>query len=96
MHNTLIILGLVLIIGICLAIYKHNHHRNLHDNVEQLNAVLQSIFAEDGKDVISQNRLIRGLKEHMGVSEKVAYHLIGKARKEHLLTIDESGVRLAK
>jgi hypothetical protein len=67
---------------------------SLHNNVDQLNSVIKTIFKEADKTSISQNRLIKGLKQHMGVNEKMALKLIGKARMEGLIKSDGVNVEL--
>lgn len=87
MNSSIIILGIVFLIGIALVIYKHNHRMNLHENVDQLKDVISQIFEEKGEQTITQNRLIKGLKHHLGVNEKMALKLIGKARREELIEL---------
>lgn len=85
MHSTLIIVGIVLVVGIGLVFYKYSHRTGLHNNVEQLKKVIELTFAEAGKEEITQNRLIKGMKQHLGINEKMALKLIGKSRFEHLI-----------
>ena len=85
MNHTLLIVGIVFLIGICLAIYKFRHRMNLHNDVEQLKTTIALIFKDADKPEISQNRLIKGLKQHLEVNEKTALKLIGKARHEHFI-----------
>ena len=86
--KTIIIAGIVFLIGIGLAVYKFHHRLSLHNNVDQLRTVIDLIFKEADKPVISQNRLIKGLKQHLEVNEKTALKLIGKARHEHLIEME--------
>jgi len=90
----MLIFGIILIIGIALVYYKYTHRMSLHNNVDQLNSVIKTIFKEADKTSISQNRLIKGLKQHMGVNEKMALKLIGKARMEGLIKSDGVNVEL--
>ncbi len=94
MSNSMLIFGIILIIGIALVYYKYTHRMSLHNNVDQLNSVIKTIFKEADKTSISQNRLIKGLKQHMGVNEKMALKLIGKARMEGLIKSDGVNVEL--
>lgn len=89
MNSSIIIVGAVFLIGIALVIYKHNHRMNLHEDVDQLRDVIAQIFKEKGEDAVTQNRLIKGLKQHLGVNEKMALKLIGKARREELIELDK-------
>lgn len=97
MNETVIFAGIIFLIGVLLVIYKYNHRRNLHNNVEQLKHVIDLIFqeaeAEKDKTVISQNRLIKGLKQHLEVNEKTALKLVGKARIEGFIEIDSLDVK---
>ncbi len=88
MTQTLIIFGIVFLVGILLVFYKYQHRQKLHDNVDQLKSVIRQIFEEAEKPAISQNRLIKGLKQHLGINEKMALKLIGKARHEDLIEIE--------
>lgn len=92
--ENLIWLIVVFVLGLCLLFYKHHHRMSLHNNVEQLQKVIERIFQQADKPVISQNRLIRGLKENLGVNEKMALKLIGQARKENFIVIDGTNVSL--
>lgn len=92
MSNTLVFCTIVLAIGICLVIYKYNHRQGLHNNVDQLKEVIALTFKEADKSPISQNRLIKGLKTHLGVNEKMALKLIGKARQENLIKVTGTDV----
>lgn len=94
MSNSMLIFGIILIVGIALVYYKYTHRMSLHNNVDQLNSVIKTIFKEADKISISQNRLIKGLKQHMGVNEKMALKLIGKARMEGLIKSDGVNVEL--
>lgn len=86
--KTVLIVGIVFLIGIGLVLYKFHHRLSLHNNVEQLKTTIGLIFKEAEKPVISQNRLIKGLKQHLEVNEKTALKLIGKARHENLIEIE--------
>ena len=90
MTKTLIIFGIVFLIGILLVIYKYQHRRGLHNNVDQLKTVINRIFEEAETPTISQNHLIKGLKQNLGINEKMALKLIGKARHENLLEIEST------
>lgn len=92
MHNTLIIICVIFLIGIALVFYKYHHRKSIHDNVEQLKRVISLTFEEAGKPVISQNRLIKGLKHHLGINEKMALKLIAKARHEDLIEADSTNI----
>ena len=96
MNNTTLIFGIILLIGLAMVFYKYTHRMGLHNNVEQLETVVRQIFKEADKPVISQNRLIKGLKQHMGVNEKMALKLIGRARMEGFLKGDSENVELAE
>ena len=69
MNNLELILGIVFVIGVILMFVKYHHRVGLHNNVEQLREVTDLIFEEAAKSPISQNRYIRGLKEHLHVNE---------------------------
>lgn len=88
MNSSIIIVGVIFLIGIALVIYKHTHRMNLHENVDQLKEVITHIFEEKGEATVTQNRLIKGLKQHLGVNEKMALKLIGKARRENLIELN--------
>lgn len=88
MNHTVLIVGIVFLIGIGLAIYKFKHRLNLHNDVEQLKTTIDLIYKDADKPVISQNRLIKGLKQHLEVNEKTALKLIGKARHEHFIEME--------
>ncbi len=94
MSNATLVFAIILLIGTALVFYKYNHRMGLHNNVEQLDSVIKTIFKEADKSPISQNRLIKGLKQHMGVNEKMALKLIGKARMEGLIKSDGVNVEL--
>lgn len=88
MNTSIYIIGVVFLIGIALVVYKFSHRMNLHENVDQLKYVITKIFEETDTPTITQNRLIKGLKHHLGVNEKMALKLIGKARREDLIDLD--------
>ena len=94
-NTPLIIIILVFAIGICLFLYKHSHHRALATDGEKLGTTIRVIFQEAGRSPISQNRLIRGLKEHFHVNEKVALVLISRVRREGIIKVDGENVELA-
>lgn len=89
MNTSILIISAVFLIGIALVIYKHQHRMSLHENVDQLRSTIKLILKENGEDAISQNRLIKGLKYHLGVNEKMALKLIGKARREGLIELEK-------
>jgi len=95
MNNPMLFFGIILVVGIILVGYKYAHRMGLHNNVEQLRSVIQTVFKEANKTPISQNRLIKGLKQHLGVNEKMALKLIGKARMEGIINSDGVNVELA-
>lgn len=68
MHRTVLIFGVIALIGIMLVMYKHYHRMRLHNDVEQLKKVIALTFKEADKPIISKNRLIKGLKYHLGLS----------------------------
>lgn len=90
MTKAFIIFGAVFLIGILLVVYKYQHRRGLHNNVDQLKDVINKIFQESETATVSQNRLIKGLKTHLGINEKMALKLIGKARHEELLELEST------
>ena len=95
MNQSFLLLIVVCVIGLTLVFYKYNHRTRLHDNVEQLAVVIKRIFKDADKSPISQNRLIKGLKQHLGVNEKMALKLIGKARRENIINVNGTEVTLA-
>lgn len=95
MNNLELILGIVFVIGVILMFVKYHHRVGLHNNVEQLREVTDLIFEEAAKSPISQNRYIRGLKEHLHVNEKMALKLIGKARMENIIRVEGKEVTKA-
>jgi hypothetical protein len=92
MNSSVIIVGIIFLIGIGLVLYKYSHRKSLHDNVDQLKNVIGMIYAERETDLITQNKLIKGLKVHLGINEKMALKLIGKARHENLVEPDLSDI----
>ncbi|MBO6217002.1 MAG: hypothetical protein J6N73_05060 [Prevotella sp.] len=90
MTKAFVIFGIVFLIGILLVVYKYQHRKDLHDDVDQLKSVINQIFEEAETPTVSQNRLIKGLKQHLGINEKMALKLIGKARHEELLEIEST------
>lgn len=90
--STVIIAGIIFLIGIGLVIYKYVHRMSLHNDVDQLKQVIEMVYKERESEVISQNRLIQGLKLHLGINEKMALKLIGKARHENLVVSDLSDI----
>lgn len=93
MHSTLIIFSIIFLIGIVLVLYKYKHRKGLHDNVELLKKVITMTFDEAGKPVISKNRLIKGLKHHLGINEKMALKLIAKAHHEDLIETEKETLK---
>ena len=93
MNNTLIIAIIILAIGALFVAYKYRHRMLLHEDIDQLKRVIKLIFQEAEKPVISQNRLIKGLKHHLGVNEKMALKLIGKARHEDLIEVESTDLK---
>jgi len=94
MNPAMLIVAIVFIIGIALLYYRYIHRKKLHDNVEELQEVICLIFKEANKTPISQNRLIKGIKEHFDVNEKMALRLIGKARQEKIIKVQNGEVEL--
>lgn len=86
----IIIIVLVVLVVLFLVLYKHYGRMRLHNDVEHLDTVTKHIFQQAKKPVISQNRFIRGLKENLGVNEKMALKLIGQARKENLIKVEHT------
>lgn len=95
MNNLTLILAVVFVIGIGLMFVKYYHRVGLHNNVEQLREVTDLIFKEADKSPISQNRYIKGLKQHLHVNEKMALKLIGKARMENIIHVEGKNVTKA-
>lgn len=94
MNPTMLIVAIVFFVGIALLCYRYAHRKKLHDNVEELQEVICLIFKEANKTPISQNRLIKGIKEHFDVNEKMALRLIGKARQEKIIKVQNGEVEL--
>ncbi|MBR1713170.1 MAG: hypothetical protein IJ722_07185 [Alloprevotella sp.] len=92
----LLILICVFVAGFGLYLYKHSHHRNLAADSEKLRATIQRIFQEAGKSPLSQNRLIKELKQRFHVNEKVALVLISRARREGIIKVEEGQVTLVE
>ena len=92
MNNLALILGVVFVIGVILMFVKYQHRMGIFNNVEQLRQVTDEIFEEAAKSPISQNRYIRGLKEHLHVNEKMALKLIGRARMENIIRVEGKDV----
>ena len=86
----IIIVVLVVLVALFMLFYKHQTRMRLHNDVEHLDAVVKHIFEQAKKPTVSQNRFIRGLKENLGVNEKMALKLIGQARKENLIKVEQS------
>lgn len=93
MHRTVLIFCVIALIGIMLVMYKHYHRMRLHNDVEQLKKVIALTFKEADKPIISKNRLIKGLKYHLGVNEKMALKLIAKARQEDLIELNRDTLK---
>ena len=86
----IIIIVLVVLVALFMLFSKHFTRMRLHNDVEHLDAVVKHIFEHAKKPVVSQNRFIRGLKENLGVNEKMALKLIGQARKENLIKVTQT------
>lgn len=86
----IIIIVLVVLVALFMLFSKHFTRMRLHNDVEHLDAVVKHIFEQAKKPVVSQNRFIRGLKENLGVNEKMALKLIGQARKENLIKVEQT------
>ena len=89
MKGLLIVLAVVLVV-LLLIFYKHFGLMCLHTDVENLDRVVKTIFEQAEKPVVSQNRFIRGLKDNLGVNEKMALKLIGQARNAHLIKVTQT------
>ncbi len=94
LNTSLVIIILVFAVGICMFFFKHSHHTRIATDGEKLASTIRLIFKEAGRTPISQNRLIRGLKEHFHVNEKVALVLVSRARREAIIKVDGENVEL--
>ena len=96
----IIIVAAIILVVVFLIFYKHQGRMRLHNDVAHLDRVAKRIFEQAEKPVVSQNRFIRGLKENLGVNEKMALKLIGQAQKENIIrvthTADGAQVSLPK
>lgn len=89
MSTPFLIIIVLLICGIGLFFYKHSHHTGIAADTEKLQATIRQIFQEAGKSPLSQNRLIKELKQKFHINEKVALVLISKARRENIIKVEE-------
>ena len=96
MSTPVLIIILVLLLGIGLFFYKHSHHPTIAGDTEKLRATIQQIFKEAEKSPLSQNRLIKELKQKFHVNEKVALTIISKARRENIINVVDGNCTLAE
>ncbi len=96
LNTPLLIIFFVFAVGICLFLYKYSHHHSLGADEAKLRQTIELIFKEAGRTPISQNRLIRGLKEHFHVNEKVALTLVSRARQAGIINVKDTDVELAE
>ena len=96
MKTPILIIILVVLVGIGLFFYKHSHHANIAADTEKLRATIQQIFKEAEKSPLSQNRLIKELKQKFHVNEKVALVLISEARRENIIKVVDGQCTLAE
>ena len=95
LNTPLLVIILVFALGICLFLYKHSHHHDIAADEAKLRQTIETIFKEADRTPISQNRLIRGLKEHYHVNEKVALLFVSKARQAGIIRVTGTDVELA-
>ena len=94
--NQFLLLIIVIVCGCALICYRYFSHRKNYDNSEKLALIVKKAFENAAKSPISQNRLIKEIKLQTGVNEKTALLLVGKAKKENLISIVDGQVELIK
>lgn len=87
MKTPILIIIVVVLVGIALFSFKYNHHANIAADTEKLRATIQQIFKEAEKSPLSQNRLIKELKQKFHINEKVALVFISQARRENIIKV---------
>ena len=98
MKTSILIFIVVFIVFICLFYYKflYSHNAVIGADTETLRATIKQIFKEAEKSPLSQNRLIKELKQKFHISEKVALVLISRARQEKIINIVDGQCTLAE
>ena len=89
--NQFLLLLIVIVCGTALICYRYFSHRKNYGNSEKLDLIIKKAFENAAKSPISQNRLIKEIK-----LQKTALLLVGKAKKENLISIVDGQVELIK
>ena len=96
MATPVLIIIVLILCGIGLFIFKHSYHSQIASDTESLRTTIKQIFKEAEKSPLSQNRLIKELKQKFHVNEKVALVLISEARRKNIIKVEDGQCTLAE
>jgi len=96
MSNTTVIIIAVVVAFIALVAFKVINHQGAHKDVENLKKVITEIFNESEKTQLTSQEFLQKMQEKTGVSYKIALTLLGKARLEGLISVNDHIVELIK
>lgn len=88
----------IIILALCFAIviFNYLHKKHIRYNVDDLKKTIEKIFEDADATTISKKHFIIRMKNKYTCSGKDAMYLIGKARENHLITIENDQVKLEK
>lgn len=86
------------IIALCFAlvIYNYLHKKHIHFTVAELATFINKVFEQANASSVEKKHFLASLKQHYHCSSKEAMYLLGKARENNLITVEEKNVKIVK
>ena len=95
MDGTLVF-GIIIAVCTLLVIYNYLHKKHLHFTLPELKTFVEMVFEKANSSAIEKKHFLAALKEHYHCSSKEAMFLLGKARENHLVDMEDKNVVLIK
>ena len=95
MNGTLLI-GIIIAVCTLLVIYNYLHKKHLHFTLPELKNFIDKVFEQADSSTVEKKHFLAALKAHYHCSSKEAMFLMGKARENGLVDVEEKNVVLVK
>ena len=94
MNQTVLILIIVLAVVIVIVLFAYLHKKHIDYNENDLEQFSRNLFEKNAGGNIQKSQFIRELKEKYKCTQKEALYLLGVARKNGIIEMEEKTITL--
>ncbi|MBQ9533835.1 MAG: hypothetical protein IJR71_07780 [Prevotella sp.] len=94
--NGTLVFGIIIAVCALLVIYNYLHKKHLHFTLPELKDFIEKVFEQANSASVEKKHFLAAMKEHYHCSSKEAMFLLGKARENRLVDVEDKNVVLMK